>query len=340
MSLAPRLRAPSLLVALGLALAAGSAIAGEPSAADKETARGLMQSGRAARDKGDLKGALKAFTAADAIMHVPTTGLEVAKAQAALGLLVEARDTALRVTRFPQAANEPAPFKEARDAAAQLNDEVEARIPSLTVNVKGLPDGVTATVTVDDAALPSEVIGQPRKLDPGHHVVVGKAGGATDKKEIDIAERESKDVALDLTGASAGAAPTTTATETATAEQPPPPAGRSGASKAMMIGGFGLAGVGVVAGTITGILSMTKTSSIKQSCTSNQCPPSTYGDIDTANTMATVSTISFIAGGVGAVVGVIGLFTGKPSEPAAPAPESAGVEPWVGVGALGLKGRF
>ena len=333
-------RAPALFLALGLALATGSAMA-DPSAADKETARGLMQSGRAARDKGDLKGALKAFTAADAIMHVPTTGLEVAKAQAALGLLVEARDTALRVTRFPQAPNEPAPFKDARDAAAQLNDDVQARIPSLTVNVKGLPEGVSASVTIDDAPLPSEVIGQPRKLDPGHHVVVGKAGGAQDKKEVDVAERESKDVALDLTGASAAATTTaTTPTDTGTPEQPPPPQGRSGASKAMIFGGFGLAGVGVIVGSITGVISMTKTSSVKQSCVGNQCPPADFNDIDTAKTMATVSTISFIAGGVGAVVGVIGLFTGKPSAPAASGPESAGVEPWIGVGSLGLKGRF
>ena len=45
----------------------------DPSAADKETARALMNEGRTDRDKGDLKAAVKAFAAADALMHVPTT---------------------------------------------------------------------------------------------------------------------------------------------------------------------------------------------------------------------------------------------------------------------------
>ena len=43
-------------------------------------------------------------------MHVPTTGYEVAHQEAALGMLVEARDMALRVTRLPAEAHEPAPF--------------------------------------------------------------------------------------------------------------------------------------------------------------------------------------------------------------------------------------
>jgi len=75
----------TLAASLGLASAVAAA---EPSPADKETARGLMAEGRSGRDKGDLKGALKAFAAADSIMHVPTTGVEVARTQAALGQLV------------------------------------------------------------------------------------------------------------------------------------------------------------------------------------------------------------------------------------------------------------
>lgn len=45
----------------------------EPTAADKETARTLMQDGRAKRTKGDHAGALEAFRAAHGIMKVPTT---------------------------------------------------------------------------------------------------------------------------------------------------------------------------------------------------------------------------------------------------------------------------
>jgi hypothetical protein len=339
------------------------AFAGEPSAADKETARGLMTEGRADRDKGDLKGALKAFAGADAIMKVPTTGLELARAQAAVGQLVEARDTALRVTRSPEKPGEPAPFKAARDAASALNDQLEGRIPSLTVNVKNVPSGSSPTLTIDGVDVPSEVIGQPRKLDPGHHVVEVKAGTAYGKQELDVAEKESKEIAIELpaqsaTTAAGGATDTGT---TDTAQQPEQPAdtgGRSGGSKVMIFGGFGLAAVGAIAGTVTGLMSMSKTSSIKNSsaCAGNVCNPSEDGDISSAKTLATISTVSFIAGGVGVAVGVIGLFvgggsSGEPSattpaqSPDAPPSEESSrlrlhVTPWIGLGSAGVSGTF
>jgi hypothetical protein len=357
-----RVLLPASLLCAAFAVSA-PAFAGEPSAADKETARGLMAEGRADRDKNDLKAALKAFAGADAIMHVPTTGLELARAQAAVGQLVEARDTALRVMRSPTSAGEPAPFKAARDAASALNDQLEPRIPSLTVNVKNAPSGVPIALTIDGVDVPSEVIGQPRKLDPGHHVVEAKAGTAYGKQEVDVAEKDSKEVAIELpaqSAATAGGATDTGATDAAQQqpEQPAESGGRSGGSKVMIFGGFGLAAVGAIAGTVTGIMSMSKTSSIKNSsaCSGNVCNPSEDGDISSAKTLATISTVSFITAGVGAAVGVIGLFVGggssgepsatTPSQaPDAPAPEESSrlhvhVAPWIGLGSAGVSGTF
>jgi hypothetical protein len=323
-----------------------------------------MSEGRADRDKGDLKAALKAFAGADAIMHVPTTGLELARAQTAVGQLVEARDTALRVMRSPEKPGEPAPFKAARDAASALNDQLQARIPSLTVNVKNVPSGMSTTLTIDGVDVPSEVIGQPRKLDPGHHVVEVKAGTAYGKQEVDVAEKDSKEVAIELpaqsaTSAAGGATDTgTTDTGQQEPEQPAESQGRSGGSKLMIFGGFGLAAVGAIAGTVTGLMSMSKTSSIKNSgkCSGTVCNTSLDGDISSANTLATISTVSFIAGGVGAAVGVIGLFvgggsSGEPSvtapaqTPDAPASDQSSrlrvhVAPWIGLGSAGVSGTF
>ena len=73
----------------------------EPTAADRETARSLMQEARDLRDKGHVQDALKRFKAADDIMHVPTTGLEVARTQASMGMLVEARDTVANIRKLP-----------------------------------------------------------------------------------------------------------------------------------------------------------------------------------------------------------------------------------------------
>jgi hypothetical protein len=69
---------------------AGALHASEPTASEKETARGLMDEGHAKDDRGDHAGALESFRAADALMHVPTTGLEVGRQQVALKLLVAA----------------------------------------------------------------------------------------------------------------------------------------------------------------------------------------------------------------------------------------------------------
>ena len=84
-----------------------AAHAAEPSASDRDTARALVIDGRAKLAAKDHEGAYKAFKAAHAIMGVPTTGLDLAKAEEALGLLVEARTTALDVTRMAPSRRSP-----------------------------------------------------------------------------------------------------------------------------------------------------------------------------------------------------------------------------------------
>lgn len=115
---------------LGALLFAHAAMA-EPTTAEKETARGHMAEGRARRAESDLRGALASFLAADAIMHVPTTALEVARTQSSLGQLVEARETVRRILRRPVRADDPPPFAEARANAERLDREIAARIPSI-----------------------------------------------------------------------------------------------------------------------------------------------------------------------------------------------------------------
>src|SRR5262245_53464167 len=86
-------------VALSSALAVAA-----PSAQDRERARTFMDLGDDKAAAGDLEGALKAYQAADGIMGVPTTGLEVGRALEKLGRLIEARDAFVRVARFPREA--------------------------------------------------------------------------------------------------------------------------------------------------------------------------------------------------------------------------------------------
>src|ERR1700712_2316495 len=72
-----------------------------PSAAERDTARALMDDGDRLLANAKLPEALERYRAAHAIMHVPTTGVDLARVQARLGLLVEARATAMEVGNLP-----------------------------------------------------------------------------------------------------------------------------------------------------------------------------------------------------------------------------------------------
>jgi hypothetical protein len=335
-----------LSVALVVAsLLATTAAYADPTSADRETARTLMQQGRELTAKGDLKEALKRFKGADDIMHVPTTALEVARTLVALGQLVEARDFIAAIRQNAPKSSEPQPFKDARAKADALDASLDGRIPSLVVTVKGVPDGEQATVSVDGTPIPAGVIGLPRTVDPGHHVVVAKVDSKTaqgaGKQEVDLREGEQKPVEIaltvTLTPQPTEPPPTPTAPET-------PATVTSHSPTVITWVGVGLAGAGVIAGTVTGVLSLSKKSALKNECPNDVCGPGN-SDYSAANTFATVSTIGFIAAGVGAAVAVVTLIVGHQEPAAAPAeapPAESGLvmRPWLGVGAGGFSGTF
>ena len=192
-----RVRLTMTATAVAALLAAPGAGAG-PSAADRETARSMMQEGRDLRDKGDLKGALQRFKSADDIMHVPTTALEVARTQVSLGLLVEALDTIAAIRKSPPQPDDPAPFKDARTKAEELDAQVEAKVPSLNITVSGGAEGETPGHLDRRRLGPAAAAGVPRKVDPGHHVVTARARSGEAKEEVDVTEGEKKDVQLVL----------------------------------------------------------------------------------------------------------------------------------------------
>jgi hypothetical protein len=310
---------------------AGSAFA-EPSAADKETARRLMSEGRAQRDAKDLAAALQSFQAADALMHVPTTALEVARTQIALGKLVEAHDKLLAMDRIPATPDEPRPFVEARAAAETLGNDVEARIPTLKITILGLSAGATPTVLVDGTEIPPAALMAKRAIDPGHHVVTANVeGGAPQTAEVDLAEKENKELSIDL-----AATPSSTPQET----DAPPSEPRT--NHVVSFVGFGVGAAGIITGSVTGLLAISSFNSAKsKGCVNSRCPPAAYGDLDTANAMATTSDVAFIVGGIGVAVGIVGLFVwNKDKDPGETQPSALVVRPWLGPGSGGIRGTF
>jgi len=316
---------------LVVALAPSAALAA-PTAADRETARALMDEGRTAQQKGDLKAALAAYKGADAIMHVPSTGLAVARAHVALGQLVEGRDAALGVARIPAAPKEPAVMVEARKAAEDLAAEVAPRIPTLKIEVKA-PPNVVPDVTVDDAAVPFDALIAPRRLNPGHHVVVAKAGAVERRAEVDLAERDAKSVSLELPAEAKPAVakgPEPKGTE-------PPPVVKTKTSPLVYVG-IGVGGAGLLVGGLAGIFSMTSVSSAKDGCRDGLCPPETHSDLDSAATWAAVSNIGFVVAGVGAATAVVGLIVGGKRVEVGHG--AARTRPYVGAGQVGVAGEF
>jgi hypothetical protein len=320
----------------------------EPTAVDRETARTLMDQGRALERKGDTAEALKRFKAADDIMHVPTTALAVAKSQAALGLLVEARDTlASSMRRTPESPNDPQPFKDARAEGDRLDASLAGRVPGLTIVIKAAAEGEHTALAIDGLDVPAAAIGLPRAVDPGHHLVVAKTANAEARQEVDVREGEQKQIELMLVARSRPPAveEPRPGPEPPTREPPrmPSPSISHGPNTVTWIG-VGLAGAGILVGSVTGIMAISKGAGLAGECENHVCGPGAHSDLASAYGVATVSDAAFAAAGVGAVVAVVSLLVGHESSAAAPVEPPVAPAPaarlWLGFGAGGLRGTF
>jgi hypothetical protein len=317
-------RAVLVALALGLSLGLAAAPAAaqepkEPSAADRESARALMEQGRGEFEQGQYEAALGHFQAADDIMHVTSTGLWVGKSLVELHRLIEARDKLLAVGRIPESADVSDALKEARAEAATLQSELAERIPEIRFVVKGLAAGVEVVIKVGDEEVRADV---PRKVDPGEHAVRATAEGYQPVEvKVAIAERQSLPVEL--------AFERDDSSQPISGEEPDP----TGYYVALGVS-FGFAGVGAIVGGITGGLSLAAASDAKEGCfTETECPTENEDDADRSLLLAHISTVSFIVAGVGAAAGVITLIIGPPTSDTA-------IEPAIGPGWAGVRGRF
>lgn len=327
-----------LLVVVVCALGISPAVVAEeelrdPSPADRATARNLMDLGDQKAAGGDYVGALEAYAAADAIMRVPTTGIELGKVQAKLGRLVEAADTLLRVARHPQAADEPIAFTRARKEASRMAPEIIKRTPTITITVEGLPDGAKPHLRIDNATVPARTIGLPHKVNPGtHHVAVGTPGWIGNQ-EVTVAEGEHQDVVVKL---EQGEAPPDFYEDADTWDES---AESTGISPVVWVG-FGVGAAGLVVGTITGIAALSERSDLDTACPNMDCAPAAQEDLDSAYTLAHVSTVGFIVAGVGTSVALIALLAGGAGDDSTSARRGWHVVPVVAPGGLGLRGTF
>jgi hypothetical protein len=254
-----------------------------------------------------------------------------------VGQLVEARETCLGIARVPIAPDETERSSTARDEAQKLAEEVRPRIPTIVIKLTGVPAGKVPTLLVDRIPVAASQVGEARKVNPGRHEIAAKQGqGAEATAIVEVAEAETKEVVLQVPPEPVVAEP-----QPGPGGPPPPgaPATEMRPRYGVAVGGFVLAGAGLVVGTVTGLVVLSKKDKLETQCPNHECSNPFHGNLESAQTMATVSTVAFVVGGIGVGIGLYGLLsrTEHVKETAKTKPY---VSPWIGAGSVGVNGAF
>lgn len=304
-----------------------------PPAAGSPIAEALFQQGRALLADGKTAEACDRFAQSQRIEPKLGTLLNLAACHEAQGLVATAW------AEFTSAATlARRDGQEEREAFAREHIEALAkRLSTVRVIVASAPAG--ATIALDGAAVP--LADAPLPVDPGNHRVEVTAPGHAPWSTTFTIDREGSVREIHVPAlAPVGAAPA--APPPGATPGPTPVAdaatGEDGGIPPLAIIGFSVGGAGLLVGSVTGLVAIGQTSDIEDRCTAGACPPSEQDDIDAADTMANVSNVGFALGLVGIGVGVVALVIDDEPPPASPARST--IEPVIGLGALGARGRF
>jgi hypothetical protein len=320
------------------------------------SARELAKQGLQAYDAGRYEEAADKLAKAYQVVHVPTLAVNQARALVKLGKWVAASELYLEATRIPRDKTWQSTQTDAQKDAEREREELLPRIPRLTVVVKGTAP-TEVEVAIDGTSLPVALIGTEQLQDPGVHKVQGTRGPEVVTEAISVREGDRANVTLQFKLVSAAVVqsgsnappppvpvarplqPTQPMAATAAPAAPPtaPATDSSSSNNQKLIGwiGIGAGGAGIVVGGITGLMAISKHSSLQDSgdCSGSSCTPAKKSDIDSLNGLRTVSTIGFVAGGVLAAAGVTLLLT-------APKQEGPSVGLWLTPTGASLTGGF
>ncbi len=249
------------------------------------------------------------------------------------GKLIDARKQAV-ICAKPQC---PEDFQKHCQQWLQKLDEA---IPSLAI-VAQKPDGSDTTavsVTIDGKLVSEQLDGKPLVLDPGSYQVRLAHEGCKAIEQTVVLAQGQKNRVLNVKFESLSAPPPTGTSEPVG----PPPGGDESATGGVSpwtFVGFGVGGAGLLLGTITGIVTLTKMSTLKDECPDNACQPEYHEDVDSVTTLSHVSTVGFVVGGVGVAIGLVGLFA-LSDEPTAEKEQAWSVTPILGPGVVGISGTM
>lgn len=302
-----------MAVAALLLAVAGPALAGGPTAQEREEAKRLYAEARRLRDEGKLAEAVDRFKRAHDLAPTPVTRLELARALEAQGKLVEAFALASTVASMPPTPTETQKSKAARDDAIGVADSLARRIPKVAITIS--PAGGETEVAIDGRVVGKELLTGDVPVDPGEHRATARRGERSAELTFRVGEAERR--AVELTFPEPVPEPVAPPVQS-----PPPPAAtapvapapsaapiaapareqRRGLTPLVPIA-FGVAGVGAATGLVTGLVALAQASSLETNCPNGKCPPAYHGDLATHQAVATTSTVAFVVAGAAAAIG-------------------------------------
>jgi hypothetical protein len=326
-------RTPLLALLGALAIVPRIASAQSASDQDKALAATLFDDGRVLLAAGKVPEACRKLEESRRLDPLPGTVLNLAACHEREGLMASA------MAEFRE-ARAMAAREQRNDRVAFADDHLKAIMPKLSMVVIVVPpeaDLPALTVLRDGIAIGRAVWGTRIPVDPGSHVIEASAPGKQ-LRHVEVKVGPDADVQtvtiakLDDAPAAAAPVPPTAVLAAAPAGPAPesPPTEHGGLSTrrqwAVVSTGAGVLGIG--AGTIFGVVAISKHNAPGATCTTSPCSAQSTGLNNDAKLTADVSTVSFIAGGVGLALGAF-LWFGDSSVSVSP-----------GVGSLEVTGRF
>ncbi len=324
-------------------------------------ARTLATEGALAFNEGRFKDAVDLFSKAESLVHAPPHLLFMARAHAKLGQFVKAREAYMKIIKEQLAPNAPQAFRDAQISAEEERKQVEPRIGRLTIKVEGAGDAKDLVVAVDGQPVPAVLLGVPQPIDPGDHSITATATGfkaAPVTASLKDAGSAAVTIKLEVDGTAAPAAgplapapaPTGGSVMVGPSGGAPSDAGSSGGN-GLRIGsyvGFGVGAAGLALGTVFVLKSSSNRKDADKAaaeldaqcgnlCDAESPEARNVDDLDDkARSAKTLGIVGYVVGGVGVAAGVtLFVLSLKKDET-----KSAFVAPYVGFGAVGVRGAF
>jgi len=312
------------------ALASRGALAREPTAQDRATARQLAAEGYEALQSGDYTLAADRFKRADALVHAPTLLLDLGRSYVGLGRLVEAHEAFQQVLREGVAPDAPVPWHQALANAKKEDAAVAPRLAWVTIRVEGSDK---PRVQLDDEELLQASLGVKRAVDPGRRTAVAEAAGFLPARDtIDLGEGEVGEIHLVLKRDPDYHPPRKAIQRRPVVSETPPPRPRT-----LSYVAYGVSGAGLLLGGVSTVLMLRTRSDLEAQCFGGKCPESAAGDLSRYHTYGTLAAVGLGVGLAGAGVGTYFLLSRKPKDETE---QQYTMTAQISPGYVGVSGRF